>query len=158
MKSIAALFALIAVSGTASSQELSVRKLQNLDGGYSVKVPNDWNVRAGNSMPDFALYRVTASTGKLLLTIYVGNYPDRRVSPPLNANRSSTAIAGCSATNVRWTVEAGKRFGTTLIQIKHTGWPEYADFRFGNISNGEQELVEQVIQSFRGGAFPKCGR
>jgi len=126
----------------------SSAKKEHLEGGYTVELRVILSVVQGNPMPDFVLYKVNDQAGKQLLAIYLGCAPDTRFKPPANAVSSSTPIGGYAATSVRWSDKGETLSGTSLLQLKSNGWPCVAHMIFRELSKGDADLAESIVQSF----------
>ena len=138
----------ISLVGSCFATGSSAKKVEHLEGGYTVELPVTLSVAQGNPMPDFVLYKVNNPAGKQLLAIYLGCAPDTRFKPPANAVSSSTPIGGYAATSVRWSDKGQTLSGTSLLQLKSNGWPCVAHMIFRELSKGDADLAESVVQSF----------
>jgi len=124
-------------------------KVEHLEGGYAVQVPADLKVAQVSTVGDFVLYRLTDRAGKLVLAIYLGNFPDTKVKGPKHSVKSSSSIAGLPATSDRWRESNGSYAGITLIRLSHSGpWPEFAHLFFDRLSRTESESAEGIVHSF----------
>jgi hypothetical protein len=131
-------------------------KVEHLEGGYTVQVPADLKVAQVSTVGDFVLYRLTDGAGKLVLAIYLGNFPDTKIKPSKDSVKSSSSIAGLAATSYRWRESNGSYAGTTLIRLSQNGpWPEFAHLFFNGLSRTESESAEGIVHSFHKEIPPK---
>lgn len=147
--SFRAIVVLLGLVGASLAADAAAKKIEHLEGGYSVEIPVGLSIAQGNAMPDFAIYKVTNRTGKQLLLIYLGSAPDARFKPPENAVSSSSSIGGYAATSVRWSDKLGTFSGTTLVQLTGDRWPRFSHMIFRDLSKDESALAESIMGSFR---------
>jgi len=123
--------------------------VEHLEGGYAVQVPVDSKVTQVSTVGDFVLYRLTDRAGKLVVVIYLGNFPDTKVKIPKDSVKSSSSIAGLAASSNRWRESNGTYAGTTLIQLSQNGpWPEFAHLFFNGLSRNESKSADAIVHSF----------
>lgn len=145
------LWAIVALLSTGSIMVLAgpaEARIGHLEGGYAVQLPPGTIIAQTSTVPDFALYKLTDASGKQLLSIYLGNFPEKSISPSSGSN-SSTVVGGFKATSRRWSGKDGKSNGMTLIELAHGSGPTYAQFVFNDLSGSDLGVAERVVRSFR---------
>ena len=124
-------------------------KVEHLEGGYSVEMPEALSISQVSKVGDFRLYKVANSAGTELLMIYLGNFPAGDFKPPTRLVHSLGRIGGYVETSDRWTEKDATHSGITLIQLTgRGGWPQVAQLGFRELTMSDFKLAEKIVRSF----------
>ena len=124
-------------------------KTETLEGGYSVRVPGTIKTNQTSTVEDFMLYSMIDLHGKIVLQIYLGNFPSRPSKDADRAVQSATVIGGFSATSAQW--PCGKAFHCGDVRVRlldGKGWPCFAHMFYSKLSKDEADISQAIINSF----------
>jgi hypothetical protein len=117
-------------------------KVEHLEGGYSVEMPEALSISQVSKVGDFRLYRVANSVGTELLMIYLGNFPAGDFKPPARSVHLLGHIGGFMETSDRWIEKDATHNGVTLIQLAgRGGWPKVAQLSFRELMMSDSKLL-----------------
>lgn len=127
-------------------------KIEKLEGGYSVRVPNEIKITHISPVEDFVLYSMSNSHGKVLLQIYIGNHPKVFAEHAGHIAQSTKLVGGFPATLRQWLCDKKLSCGDVRIQLLDgEGWPSFAHMSYKNLSRSELAIIQEIIASFTKG-------
>jgi hypothetical protein len=141
---------LISASMSISCDVAWASTVQRLD-GHSIKIPANMTINQVSKISDFDLFKVTDGSGELILTIYIGNFPDTKRNLPSSVKHTISYINGMYATSDRWNTTSTGYSGATLIQLNakvEKAWPQFAHIFFTGLSLNDSMRAESIIKTF----------
>jgi hypothetical protein len=140
---------LFAVCIECVASEGSSMTTERLEGGYSVRVRDTIKTTQISTVEDFMLYSMTDLHGKIVLQIYLGNFPSGPIKDGGRVVHSATAIGGFPATLTQWRCGKSLFCGDVRIRLLDgNGWPAFAHMFYSKLSKAEAAISRDIISSF----------
>ena len=146
---------LIVVVGATPAWSKAVEFTFN-DVVVSIDVPPDMEVRKPTPPPpDFLLYDVM-SQGTRLVSIYIGNAPQK---PDVRKEKFRTGlIAGCKAYSLDRPENGGLGRDTFVLLNPPSGAPQVVHFFYGGLTAAQARQADTVVMSLKPVRGDGCGR
>lgn len=122
-------------------------KMESVSGcGFSIKVPHGYKLKKYNTQLDFFLSSVLDERDSSIITIYSGNFPERRKSSYRTENLNDSTYTLVESFYDTVNAENGPVITNTILygSEKNT-FPSYVGFTYKR--DGNEEKILKIIQS-----------